>query len=107
MSVLEGAGLTLVKINCEEAFPDCVFVEDTAIAVDNAVFITNLAAASRHGETDQIERVFREYKSLRVGGVKNRDEAFIDGGDCLFTGREFIVGISSRTNEKGSILRFK
>ena len=94
MSVLEDVGVTLVKINCEEAFPDCVFVEDTAIAVNNSVFITNLAAASRRGETDQIERVFREYKSLRVRGVTNRDEAYIDGGDYLFTGREFIVGIS-------------
>lgn len=30
------------------------------------------------------------------------DSASLDGGDVLFTGREFFVGISKRTNESGA-----
>ena len=29
------------------------------------------------------------------------EPAYMDGGDVLFTGREFFVGISSRTNKEG------
>lgn len=104
MNVLESTGLSFIKIEPQEAFPDCVFVEDTAIAVNNRIFITNMAAPTRQGEITQIETVFKsieEQLKLKIGLVKNKMEAFIDGGDCLYTGRELIVGLSTRTNLKG------
>ena len=30
--------------------------------------------------------------------------ATMDGGDVLFTGREFFVGLSTRTNQVGQLL---
>ncbi len=27
-------------------------------------------------------------------------DTFIDGGDCCFTGKEFLIGLSTRTNQK-------
>lgn len=106
---LEKSGLTLVKVEADEAYPDCVFVEDTAIALANRVFITNIVAPSRHGEVKQIEETFLSLKdklNLKLGGIKNKETAFIDGGDCLFTGREFIVGLSTRTNLQGFLIIF-
>lgn len=86
-----------------------MFVEDTAIALNDRIFITNLKALSRKGEIEQIAETFRNLEhqlKLKIGYVKKTNTSFIDGGDCLYTGREFIVGISSRTNEEGSIIYF-
>lgn len=33
--------------------------------------------------------------------VEMRDPGRMDGGDVLFTGKEFFVGVSQRTNEVG------
>lgn len=42
-------------------------------------------------------------KELQLPIVEMADEsARLDGGDVLFTGREFFVGLSSRTNEAGA-----
>ena len=101
---MENSGVQLIKIDPQESHPDCVFVEDTAIAVKNRIFITNLAAQSRQGEIEQVEDVLKSLESklnLKLGFIRNKSEAFIDGGDCLYTGREFIVGLSTRTNQKG------
>jgi len=35
--------------------------------------------------------------------VEMRDPGRMDGGDVLFTGKEFFVGVSQRTNEVGRI----
>ena len=39
--------------------------------------------------------------NLRIAEVTD-PKATLDGGDVLFTGREFFVGISPRTNEAGA-----
>lgn len=31
--------------------------------------------------------------------VEMKEPAYMDGGDVLFTGREFFVGLSERTNQ--------
>ena len=42
-------------------------------------------------------------KELRIPVLEITDNsASVDGGDVLFTGREFFVGISRRTNESGA-----
>lgn len=97
-------GLKLIEIEEDELFPDCVFVEDVAVAVKNRVFITNPGAESRRDETFKVQQIFNslaDQLNLVVGRVSDRDGAFIDGGDCLYTGREFFVGLSTRTNLKG------
>ncbi len=38
-------------------------------------------------------------EALGLNVVEMTDPARMDGGDVLFTGREFFVGQSSRTNE--------
>ncbi|XP_061884194.1 N(G),N(G)-dimethylarginine dimethylaminohydrolase 1 isoform X2 [Entelurus aequoreus] len=42
-------------------------------------------------------------KELNLNVVEMTDEsATLDGGDVLFTGREFFVGLSKRTNQRGA-----
>ncbi|XP_029938982.1 N(G),N(G)-dimethylarginine dimethylaminohydrolase 1 isoform X2 [Salarias fasciatus] len=42
-------------------------------------------------------------KNLNLNIVEMTDEnATLDGGDVLFTGREFFVGLSKRTNQRGA-----
>jgi len=104
LKYLKESGLKLIEIEPQEQYPDCVFVEDTAIALGNKIFISNPGADSRRGETIAVEKKFREYSSelgLEIYCVSNKDEAFIDGGDVCFTGHEFFVGLSKRTNSKG------
>ncbi|XP_021455331.1 N(G),N(G)-dimethylarginine dimethylaminohydrolase 1 isoform X2 [Oncorhynchus mykiss] len=49
------------------------------------------------------EAMRRALKELDLNIVEMSDEnATLDGGDVLFTGREFFVGLSKRTNQKGA-----
>lgn len=99
------SGLKLIEIEAQEEYPDCVFVEDTAIAMNHKILISNPGAESRRGETKAVAATFVTHSAslgLEVFQIKNKEEAFIDGGDVCFTGREFLVGLSTRTNLKGA-----
>lgn len=73
-------------------------------------FLINTLKYTRNGETiiirSQLEKVANDLK-LELVYSKSPD-AFIDGGDVCFTGKEIFVGLSSRTNIKGffSSLKF-
>lgn len=51
---------------------------------------------NRVGEADAMLAVMR---NLDLKVVQMTAPAKMDGGDVLFTGREFFVGLSQRTNE--------
>ncbi|XP_031755718.1 N(G),N(G)-dimethylarginine dimethylaminohydrolase 1 isoform X2 [Xenopus tropicalis] len=49
------------------------------------------------------EAVKKALQDLQLNVVEMTDEnATLDGGDVLFTGREFFVGLSKRTNQRGA-----
>ena len=78
---LKKSGLKLITIEPNELYPDCVFVEDTAIAINNRIFITNPGAETRRDETkainDKLNSIAKELK-LEIGEIKNKNESFID-----------------------------
>ncbi|XP_073731703.1 N(G),N(G)-dimethylarginine dimethylaminohydrolase 1-like isoform X2 [Misgurnus anguillicaudatus] len=93
-------GLEVIELPADETLPDCVFVEDAAVVCENTALITRPGAKSRRGETEAMKRALTE---LDLNIVEMTDEtATLDGGDVLFTGREFFVGLSKRTNQKGA-----
>lgn len=104
LQYLENSGIKLIKISSNENHPDCVFVEDTCIALGNKIFITNPGAESRRNEVlavkSKLEQVSKEI-NIFVSSVKDTNDSFIEGGDCMFTGKEFIIGTSTRTNQQG------
>jgi dimethylargininase len=78
--------------------PDAVFVEDTAVVLEEAAVITRPGAASRRDEVDEVARVlaaFRPLFSIAAPGT-------LDGGDVLVVGRVVFVGLSARTNAEGA-----
>lgn len=79
--------------------PDAVFLEDTAVVVGDTAFMTRSARSSRRGEGAGVARALAA-RGLRVVPAPPAP-AVIDGGDVVFTGRGFIVGLGARTNRAG------
>ena len=92
------AGVEVTLLEPLEAWPDSVFVEDPALCVAGAAIILRPGAPSRFGERDAARAALREHFDtvLELGGG-----GFVDGGDILVTGREVLVGLSTRTDSKG------
>ncbi|XP_057697034.1 N(G),N(G)-dimethylarginine dimethylaminohydrolase 1 isoform X1 [Corythoichthys intestinalis] len=93
-------GLEVVELPADETLPDCVFVEDAAVVCGDTALITRPGAESRRRETEAMKGALKE---LNLNIVEMTDEnATLDGGDVLFTGQEFFVGLSKRTNQRGA-----
>lgn len=86
----------IIQIPPNNAFPDQVFVEDPGVVYDGIALLTKMKEATRAGEKEMMTNAL-EQLGLPIYEMKNPN-AILDGGDVLFTGREFFVGISSRTN---------
>jgi dimethylargininase len=95
--LLVALGASLVRVAAAHELPDAVFVEDTAIVLDEIAVITRPGAAPRRHETPAVAAVLADYRSLRTMTAP----ATLDGGDVLRVGRTLYVGRSGRTNELG------
>lgn len=91
-----GAEVRLLDVNA--AMPDCVFIEDTAVVLDELAIMTSPGAPSRRGEPAGIE--IELAKDRRI--VRIEAPATLDGGDVLRVGKTILVGASSRTNALGA-----
>lgn len=94
---LAAAGCSVIELAAEPAMPDAVFVEDTAVVVDELAVMTRTGAASRRDEGATVAPVLARFRPL------SRIEApgTIDGGDVLRIGRRVFVGESARSNSEG------
>lgn len=99
VSALRSTGATVVELPALEAFPDSVFVEDTALCLPLGAVVMRPGAPSRLGEAPAMApHLGARYGDLRqIGG----EGSFIEGGDILVTGTEILVGRSARTNAAG------
>ncbi len=95
--VLERLGCRLVSLPGEPDLPDSVFVEDTAVVLDEIAIITRPGAASRRPETVSAARALGEYREL----LFTQPPGTLDGGDVLRVGKTLYVGSSSRSNQSG------
>lgn len=91
---LRAAGCTVERIAPLPDAPDSVFVEDTAIVLDDVAVITRPGAESRRRETESVAAALLPFREL----VRIEPPATIDGGDVLRVGRRIFVGLSTRTN---------
>ena len=94
---LRSLGATVVRAPPEPTLPDAVFVEDTALVLDEVAVLARSGAATRRREIDSIATVLSVYKPL----VRIHPPGTLDGGDVLRVGRRLYVGLSSRTNRAG------
>jgi dimethylargininase len=96
-TALRGEGLRVLDLPADPAFPDGVFVEDTAVMLDEIAVLTSPAPSSRRGERAAVEAALAPFRPL----VRLPTDAFLEGGDVLRVGRTLYVGLSGRTCEAG------
>lgn len=99
IAALRSTGAEVIELGALEAFPDSVFVEDTALCLPEGAVIMRPGAPTRLGETAEIApHLAALYGDLRrIEGV----DSFIEGGDILTTESEVLIGRSARTNAAG------
>jgi dimethylargininase len=94
---LQDAGLTVSVVESNDALPDCVFIEDTALVWGEQALIGRLWR-ERDGEQAAVEAVLRLSHTI----VRLPPEATLDGGDVLHIEGTTYVGLSTRTNDAGA-----
>jgi dimethylargininase len=94
---LRELGLKVVSLADEPRLADCVFVEDTAIVVDEVAVITHMGAATRRPEVKATAETLSNFRPLKY----INDNGTLEGGDVMRIGRTFYVGVSTRTNRDG------
>lgn len=94
---LSALGCEILSLPAETSLPDSVFVEDTAVVLDELAVITRPGTDSRKPETRSIAETLTPFRSLFF----IEPPGTIDGGDVLRIGREIFVGASSRSNQAG------
>src|SRR5215212_7753492 len=95
---LEACGVKVVTLPAVDELPDSVFVEDTAIILDEVAVLTRPGVESRRGEVGLIEPEVARLRPV----VKVEAPATLEGGDVMRVGRTLYVGLSPRTNADGA-----
>ncbi|XP_063707117.1 N(G),N(G)-dimethylarginine dimethylaminohydrolase 1 [Culicoides brevitarsis] len=101
VKLLRDLGLDVIELPPDEACPECAFVEDMAIVCNGIALITRPGDPNRQKEVETVRAVLKKELDLPLAEIADPN-AKLDGGDVLFTGREFFVGLSKWTNEAGA-----
>ena len=94
---LEALGAKVIRLDDADEFPDGVFVEDTALVLDELAVLVRPGAESRRAEVAGIAAALAARRSL----VRIEAPATIDGGDIVVVDENILVGRSARTNSDG------
>jgi len=96
VEALKSLSVEVIELATDVQHPDCVFVEDTAIVLDEIAIITRPGAKSRQGETSAIKQTLKNFREC----IDIVEPGKLDGGDVLVIGKEIYVGLSSRSNQE-------
>jgi dimethylargininase len=94
---LREAGCQVRQLPEQPEHADSVFVEDTAIVLDEVAVITRPGAASRRGETESMAAALDGLREI----VRIEPPGTLDGGDVLRLDRVLYVGASTRSSADG------
>lgn len=94
-ALLASLGCEVLSLPADAAHPDCVFIEDTAVVLDDLAVITRPGAESRRGEVPVVAAALAPFRTL----VHIEAPATLDGGDVLVLDDRIYVGNSSRSND--------
>ncbi len=87
------------ELPADDRYPDCVFIEDTAVVIDHSlVVLTRPGAPPRRGEVAAVQEALGDEMELRIMD----DPACLDGGDVLRVGKHLFIGMSTRSNPAGA-----
>jgi dimethylargininase len=96
-AALRRAGCTIIEVPPAQDLPDAVFIEDTAVVVDEVAILARPGAAARRAELAAVEPELAGRRPL----LRIVSPGTLDGGDVLRIGRTLYVGSSARTNANG------
>src|SRR5512146_1545889 len=91
---LKSLGVAVLSLPEEPELPDSVFVEDTALILDECAVVLRPGAESRRREAELIEPVIAPYRRI----LHIEAPARVDGGDLLRVGRDVYIGLSTRSD---------
>ncbi len=94
---LKQNGVKVISLPPEPALPDAVFIEDTAVVVDELAVIARMGASRRRDEINSLVPVLARHRPLKY----LEPPATLEGGDVIRIGRTLYLGESSRTNTEG------
>jgi dimethylargininase len=94
---LASLGCRLVELAAEPDLPDSVFVEDTAVVLDEIAVLARPGAVSRQPEVASVAAALARWRPC----TRIEAPGTLDGGDVMRIGRDLYVGESGRTNAAG------
>ena len=94
---LKACGAEVIMLPRIDELPDSVFVEDTAIVLDELAVLTRPGVESRRAEVEIIEAEVARLRPV----ARVEPPATLEGGDVLRAGQKLYVGLSPRTNAAG------
>ena len=94
---IENAGYEVETLAGGSDYPDCVFIEDTAVIVGEVAVATRPGAEERRGEVIQVASRLAELREVRTIEAPGT----LDGGDVMILGDTVYVGRSLRSNDAG------
>lgn len=98
VAALRSTGATVIELDPLPAYPDSVFVEDTALCLPEGAVVMRPGAPTRLGEAAEMAP---QLQALYGQVVRIEGPGTIEGGDILVTEREILVGRSARTDAAG------
>jgi dimethylargininase len=96
-ALLRKWNVDLLPLTATDSYPDCCFVQDTAVVLDEVCVIASMGAQTRLGEVSEVERLVAPFRKIR----RIFAPATLDGGDVVQFGKRLFVGLSTRTNARG------
>jgi dimethylargininase len=94
---LRELGAKVISLPAEPGLPDCMFVEDPALVLDEIAILTRMGAESRRREADSLAPVLKRYRPVHWLSAPGT----LEGGDVLRVEKTLYVGLSARTNPEG------
>jgi dimethylargininase len=98
VDAIAGTGWTIREVPEADDLPDCAFVEDTVVVIDDLAVLTRPGAAERR---DEVAGTADTIGPLGLEVVRIEAPGTLDGGDVLQAGRTVYVGRGGRTNGEG------
>lgn len=94
---LRTLGCEVQQVAAAPENPDAVFIEDTAVVLDEIAVIARPGAETRRGEVAAVAEALAHYRPL----AHIVAPATLDGGDVMVVGSTIYVGRTPRTNDDG------
>ena len=96
-SALSFLGCEIVVVSAPPKLADSVFIEDTALVLEDLAVMLRPGVASRRPEVAGVAEVLRQHRLLRA----IESPGTVDGGDLLRVGSTIFAGLSTRSNQNG------